>query len=104
MGLAAFRSVPLADTASSVQQFISVFVGVYVLCILVYVLLSWVPVGASSAFERARSFLHEVCEPYLRLFRRIVPQIGPLDLSPMVAVLVLVVGEQLVNQLIGEIL
>jgi YggT family protein len=30
-----------------------------------------------------------VCEPYLRLFRRILPSMGPLDLSPLVGTIVL---------------
>ena len=41
-------------------------------------------------------FLYDVCEPYLRLFRRILPPLGPLDLSPIVAVIALVVLAQLV--------
>jgi YggT family protein len=95
--------VLLADVGSSVQQFVSVFVGVYVLLILVYILLSWVPVGSSSALERVRTALREVCEPYLRLFRRIIPPLGPLDLSPIVAILALTVGERVVNGLIGQV-
>lgn len=96
--------LPLADVGSSAQQFVSVFVGVYVLLILVYVLLSWVPAGASGALERVRSFLHEVCEPYLRVFRRIIPMLGPLDLSPIAAILTLALGERVINAVIGEIL
>ena len=73
----------LADTATSVQRFVSVFVGVYVLLILAYVLTSWIRAGASPTLERVRQFLYDVCEPYLRLFRRFIPPIGPLDLSPI---------------------
>ncbi len=94
----------LADIGSSVQQFLSVFVGVYVILILVYVLLSWVPPGASGALEPIRRFLYEVCEPYLRLFRRIIPQVGPLDLSPIVAILALTFGVRVVNGLIGRVI
>ena len=93
----------LADVASSAQQFVSVFIGVYVLLILVYILLSWIPVGASGVVEPVRRFLHEVCEPYLRLFRRIIPPLGPLDLSPIVAIVVLTVGERVINSLIGRV-
>jgi YggT family protein len=93
----------LADVASSAQQFVSVFIGVYVLLILVYILLSWIPVGASGAVEPVRRFLHEVCDPYLRLFRRFIPPLGPLDLSPIVAIVVLTVGERVINSLIGRV-
>ena len=44
--------------------------------------------------NRIQRFLYDVCDPYLRVFRRFVPPIGPLDLSPMIAVLVLVVLQQ----------
>jgi uncharacterized protein YggT (Ycf19 family) len=94
----------LADTQTSVQRFVSVFVGVYVLLILAYIITSWFPPGASSTMERVRQFLMDVCEPYLRLFRRVIPPIGPLDLSPLVAVFALYIAERIVNAVIGRIL
>jgi uncharacterized protein YggT (Ycf19 family) len=51
-----------------------------------------------------RQFLYDVCEPYLRIFRRVIPPLGPLDLSPIVGVIALYVLERLVNSLIGRIL
>lgn len=94
----------LADTATSVQRFVSVFVGVYVLLILAYIVTSWFPPGASTTVERVRQFLMDVCEPYLRLFRRVIPPLGPLDLSPIVAVFALYIAERIVNNLIGRVL
>ena len=46
----------------------------------------------SERSSRARGFLHDVCEPYLRLFRRFIPPLGPLDLSPMVGIFILLLG------------
>jgi YggT family protein len=97
-------SLVLADAATSLQRFVSVFVGVYVLLILAYVLTSWIRAGASPTLERARQFLYDVCEPYVRIFRRIIPPIGPLDLSPIAAVFSLYILERLVNALIGRLL
>ena len=94
----------LADAATSVQRFVSVFVGVYILLILAYVLTSWIRVGASPTLERVRQFLYDVCEPYLRLFRRVIPPIGPLDLSPIAAVFSLYIIERLVNALVERLL
>ena len=94
----------LADTATSVQRFVSVFVGVYVLLILAYIVTSWFPPGASSTLERVRQFLMDVCEPYLRLFRRVIPPIGPLDVSPIIAVVVLLLASELVIFVIGAVL
>jgi YggT family protein len=88
----------LADTISSVQAFVSVFTWVYVLLIFVYVITSWIPIPYSlSGVQR---FLRDVCEPYLRLFRRILPPLGPLDLSPMVAVVALIALQYVVNTVI----
>ena len=63
-----------------------VFATVYTLLIFAYILTSWVRLPYSPWLNRIQRFLHDVCEPYLRLFRRVLPSMGPLDLSPMVAV------------------
>jgi YggT family protein len=81
----------LADAASSANHFIDVFIWVYILLIFVYVLTSWVRLPYSVWVRRISDFLRDVCEPYLRIFRRILPSFGPLDLSPVVAILSLVV-------------
>ena len=51
----------LLDTASSLQQFVRVFVGIYILLILIWVLLSWVRVPYSRTFATVKRFLDEVC-------------------------------------------
>ncbi len=101
MGLADAFLV-LADTASSVQRFISVFFQVYILLILAYVLTSWIRMP--YALHRVQRFLDDVCEPYIRLFRRVLPSLGPLDLSPIVAVITLVVVQRVLDGLIGRLL
>lgn len=89
----------LADAVSAAQSFVAVFIGVYVLLIFVYVLTSWVRLPYS--LSPVQRFLYEVCEPYLRLFRRILPSLGPLDLSPIVGVIVLIVIERVAVRLLG---
>ena len=88
----------LADAVSTLQDFVVVFVGVYVLVIFVYVIASLFRLPYS--FNPILRFLYDVCEPYLRLFRRILPPLGPLDLSPIVAVIVLLAAEQIVVRLL----
>ena len=85
--VAAFRL--LFDAVDSVQSFVHVFIYVYILVIFVYVLTSWIPLPYSPWLNRIQRFLYDVCNPYLRLFRRVLPPLGPLDLSPVVAVIVL---------------
>jgi len=89
------------DTVSSVQTFIEVFIYVYVLVIFLYVLTSWISLPYS--LRPVQRFLYDVCEPYLRLWRRILPMAGPIDLSPMVAVIALVLVEQIVVSLLGRL-
>ena len=101
MGVATFGL--LADAVDSIQRFVDVFVLVYILLIFAYILTSWFRMPYSPWLNRIQRFLYDVCEPYLRIFRRFVPQIGPLDLSPMVAVLVLLFAQQLFNALLDAI-
>jgi len=82
------------DTVTAVEHFLDVFVGVYVLVIFLYVLASWIQLPYS--LRPVQRFLYDVCEPYLRLWRRMLPMAGPIDLSPMVAVIALVVAERIV--------
>jgi uncharacterized protein YggT (Ycf19 family) len=76
----------LYDAISSVQSFIDVFIYVYSLVIFAYILTSWVRMPYSPWLNRIQRFLYDVCEPYLRIFRRMLPSFGPLDLSPIVAI------------------
>jgi YggT family protein len=93
----------LASTVDSIQRFIDVFVLVYVLLIFAYILMSWFRLPYSPWLNRVQRFLYDVCEPYLRIFRRIVPQIGPIDLSPMIAVVVLIVLQNVVNAILDSV-
>jgi len=92
----------LADTASTVQRFVDTFIWVYILLIFAYILTSWIRMP--YALHRVQRFLDDVCEPYIRIFRRVLPTFGPLDLSPIVAVLALVLLRRVVDELIGRLL
>jgi YggT family protein len=102
MGVSATNAL-LADTASSLQSFVRVFAAIYVLLILIWVLFSWIRLPYSRTAQAVQEFLDEVVRPYVRLFRWL-PTLGPLDLSPIVAVIVLLVAAELVNSLIGAVL
>src|ERR671938_241978 len=80
----------LYDAVDSVRSFVDVFIYVYILVIFIYILTSWIPLPYSPWLNRVQRFLYDVCDPYLRIFRRVLPPLGPVDLSPVVAVVVLV--------------
>ena len=76
----------LYDVVDNVQSFVQVFIYVYSLLILAYIITSWVRLPYSPWLNRVQRFLYDVCDPYLRLWRRVLPTFGPLDLSPVVGV------------------
>ncbi|MFJ7667871.1 YggT family protein [Lysinibacillus sp. NPDC097195] len=69
-----------------ILKYVDLAFTVYSFMLVAYVLLSWVPAAQSSAFGR---FLEKLCEPYLGLFRKIIPPIGMIDISPIVAIFML---------------
>jgi len=96
--------MPLADAVDTIQGFVSVLFYVYLLCIFAYILTSWIPLPYNVWLNRVQRFLYDVVDPYLRLFRRFIPQpnmggLG-LDLSPIFAILVLYAIYAVVQRLI----
>lgn len=82
-------------------RFILWVCDVYSLAILVYVLMSWIPNHDYGTFGKVYRALGSVCDPYLDLFRRFIPPVGGyIDVSPIIALLVL----QLVSRFIVGIL
>src|SRR5438067_12557515 len=91
MGVSASLTLPLGDAVSSVITFLYAFTVVYTLTIFVYILTSWLRLPYSPTLNRIQRFLYDVCEPYLRVFRRLLPATGAIDLSPMLALIFLIV-------------
>jgi len=91
-----------AITRVDIANYVNALFEVYILLIFIYVLSSWIRLPYSPWLRRAQDFLRDVCEPYLRLFRRILPSFGPLDLSPVVAVIVLVILMRVVDAIFSN--
>jgi YggT family protein len=91
----------LADALDTVSNFVYVLYLVYLICIIAYIITSWIPLPYNITLNRIQRFLYDVVDPYLRLFRRIIPQLSVgglgLDLSPIVAIIVLTVVYQLIQ-------
>jgi YggT family protein len=86
-------------------DFLRALITVYTVCIIGWVVLSLVfSLGVRVPYNRFVSavmdFLRDVSTPYLNLFRRLPLQIGPLDLTPMVAIIVLQIGGGIIVSLI----
>ncbi|MBB6455045.1 YggT family protein [Salirhabdus euzebyi] len=59
---------------------------IYMYAIIVYILMSWFPGARESSFGR---ILGKIVEPYLEPFRKIIPPLGMIDISPIVAIFTL---------------
>ena len=89
-----------------VADFFAALILVYTICIVGWVVLSLVfSLGVRVPYNRfvngTMDFLRDVSEPFLRLFRRLPLRVGPLDLTPMVAIIVLQIGGGIVVNLIA---
>ena len=94
-----------ASTRNDIARYVDALFTVYLICIFAYVVISIMySVGIRPPYSRwwnaVVEFLRQVVEPYLRIFRRVLPMMGPLDLSPMVATIVLIVVWRIVVSLI----
>src|ERR671916_2786195 len=103
VGVLSAASILLTDWVTSVQNFVEVFTLVYFLLIFAYILMSWVRLPYSIWLNRIQRFLYDVCEPYLRIFRRFLPAFGPLDLSPIVAIFSLFIVSRIVISLLDRL-
>ena len=93
----------LLDAVSSVKQFVHVFVLVYIFLILVYIITTWIRLPYSPWLSRVQRFLYDVCDPYLRQWRKILPMAGPFDFSPIVGVFALIAVERIVVAILDRL-
>ena len=97
----------LASIGTQLAEYLSTLIYVYTLLIILYIVTQLLfAFGVRPPYSRASDavlgFLRDVCEPYLRIFRRIIPMIGAFDFSPIVAIIVLsLVGNLLVSLIHG---
>ncbi|HEV3054443.1 MAG TPA: YggT family protein [Solirubrobacteraceae bacterium] len=78
-----------------VANYLNAAFEVYIIVLVVYVLLNMMfSFGLRPPYSRwtdvVLGFLKDVSDPYLRIFRRVIPPLGMIDLSPMIAIIVLV--------------
>jgi YggT family protein len=91
------------EVRQAIADFLNAALTIYILCIIAWIVVSFVlSLGARLPWSRPLNavldFLRDVSEPFLRIFRRLGLQIGPIDLSPIVAIIVLrVVGGLIVG-------
>jgi YggT family protein len=95
-----------AVTRTDVANYVSAVFFVYIALIFIHILLQMLfSFGLRMPYARwtdvVLNFLRDVCEPYLRLFRRFIPSLGGLDLSPLIGIIVLYIVRRIVVSLIA---
>lgn len=99
-------AVFLAVTRVDIADYVSNLIFVYTIIIFAAVLLSWLPqMPQNPIFAGLVRFVRDVTDPYLRIFRRVIPPIslggGGLDLSPLAGLIVLYILQQVIPPLIS---
>lgn len=89
-----------------IASFLNALIGVYTLIIFAWIIVSWVlSFGVRIPYSRpvnaVLDFLRDVTDPFLRIFRKLGLQFGPIDFSPIVAILVLRIGGSIIVNLIA---
>ena len=84
----------LASTRTQVADYVSTVLYVYTLLIILYIVIQLLLAAGlrppySRTLDAVLTFLRDVCEPYLRIFRRLLPTFGAFDFSPILAILTL---------------
>jgi YggT family protein len=96
----------LAIGRENLASYVNSLFIVYIILIFIRVLLSWIPrMPYNRALHAVVDFVHQVTDPYLNLFRRFLPPLGSggmgIDISPIIAMIVLFIAQGLVVGLIN---
>jgi YggT family protein len=88
-----------------IADYVSALFLVYLGLIFVRILLSWLPrIPYNRYLQAVVGFVHETTNPYLNIFRRVIPPLGgrgfALDLSPILGIIVLLIARGIVVALI----
>lgn len=95
----------IASVRGDIANYVSALFGVYIALLFIYLIVNIVfAFGARPPYARwseaVLTFLREISEPYLRIFRRFLPQFGMFDLSPILALIVLYILDAVITNLI----
>jgi YggT family protein len=93
----------LASARTEIADYLSTVIYVYTLIIIVYIVMNLLFAAGirppySRSTDRVLGFLRDVCEPFLRIFRRLMPAMGGFDFSPVLAIISLYIVNVVVVQ------
>ena len=93
----------LASTRTQIADYLSTVIYVYTLLIILFIVVQLLFAAGlrppySRTLDAVLSFLRDVCEPFLRIFRRLLPTLGGFDFSPILAILTLAILNSIIVQ------
>ena len=91
----------LATARTQIAGYLETLIYVYTLLIILYIVIQLLfSLGLRPPYSRTvdslLGFLRDICEPFLRIFRRVIPAFGGIDFSPILAIVTL----QLINSIV----
>jgi YggT family protein len=86
---------------AEIADYVDALFLVYMILLFARILLSWIPrIPYNPVLSAVINFITEVTDPYLRIFRRVIPPVGgggfALDLSPIIAIIVLIIARTII--------
>jgi uncharacterized protein YggT (Ycf19 family) len=93
----------VASARTQIADYLSTLIYVYTVLIIVFIVIQLLfAAGLRPPYSRTTDailgFLRDICEPYLRIFRRVLPTLGGIDFSPIIAIVLLGLFNQIVVQ------
>jgi YggT family protein len=83
-----------------VQSVLSQLLQLYILCVFGRIILSWFPLAPGSVMATVFTYLYRITEPVLGPVRRMLPSMGPIDISPIVVILGLeIIGGAIIHSI-----
>jgi YggT family protein len=94
-------TIVLASARAQIAEYLSTLIYVYTLLIILFIVIQLLfNVGLRPPYSRTGDavlgFLRDICEPFLRIFRRLIPSFGGIDFSPILAI----VSLQIINSIV----
>jgi len=84
-----------------IVSFVNLLASVLWIALIGRVVVSWLNIGPSSGLYPITALIYQVTEPILAPIRRILPRFGMLDLSPMVAIILITIVQRVLKAAAG---
>ena len=79
-----------------ITEFTNILISILYIAIFIRVIMSWLPIGSANPLV---AIVYQITEPILSPIRRLIPRLGPIDITPMIAIIILGIIQSLVSTL-----